>query len=239
MRSVLVTGASRGIGRAIAIACARRGDRVGVGWHTSEDAAAEVARETGGSLHRLDVTRFEDVERAFASFVAMHGRLDALVVNAGIAMSGILATADPSDLRRVVDTNVLGPLHCARAALPTMLQQRSGLLLFIGSIAAARPARGHAAYASTKCAVEGLTRAIAVEYGRKGIRAICLRPGAVDTDLLRTTRAIAEDELLARIPLRRVAAPEEIARTAAMLLSDDAAYVNGAILDVDGGYAAG
>ena len=154
-------------------------------------------------------------------------------------MSGLLATAEPADLRRLVEANVLGPLHCARAALPIMMRQRGGLLLFIGSVAASRPARGQAAYATSKVAVESLTRAIAVEYGRKGIRAICIRPGAVDTGLLRSTRAIAEAEVLARIPLARIAPADEIARTIVALLGADASYVNGAVLDVDGGYAAG
>lgn len=237
MSSVFVTGASRGIGRAVAVACAKRGDRVGLGWHTEPGEA--VKEETGGSLHRLDVCVFEEVERAFTAFAAEAGSLDAVVINAGIATSGVFATADPSDLRRLVETNVLGPLHCARAALPIMMKQRSGLLLFIGSVAASRPARGQAAYATSKAAVESLTRAIAVEYGRKGIRAICVRPGAVDTEMLRSTRAMAEEELLARIPLKRVALAEEIAKTVVTLLGADASYVNGAVVDVDGGYAAG
>src|SRR5204862_5391917 len=133
--------------------------------------------------------------------------------------------------------NVLGPLACARAVLPSMLAQKKGVILFIGSVAASRPVRGQAAYATTKSSVEALTRAIAVEYGRKGIRALCLRPGAVATDMLEATRTMAEDEIVSRIPVRRIAEPLEIAKVATMLLSLDAAYVNGAVVDVDGGYA--
>lgn len=219
MSSVFVMGGSRGIGSAIADECERRGHRVGIG-----------ARTSG-----CDVTSFADVERALTEF----GQLDVLIVNAGIAVSSLLTTTDPADLRRLVETNTLGPLHCAHAALPIMLQQRSGLLLFIGSVAASRPARGQAAYAASKAGVEALTRAIAVEYGRKGIRALCLRPGAVDTDMMRATRALADDEIAVRIPLRRVATAEEIARTAVALIGEDASYMNGAVIDVDGGYAAG
>jgi 3-oxoacyl-[acyl-carrier protein] reductase len=218
MSSVFVMGGSRGIGRAIATECERRGHRV-----------------TIASRATCDVTSYPDVERTLTAF----GELDALVVSAGTATSSLLAIADPADLRRVVETNTLGPLHCARAALPIMLQQRRGLILFIGSVATSRPARGQAGYAASKSGVEALTRAIAVEYGRKGIRALCLRPGAVDTDMLKATRALADDELTARIPLRRIASAEEIARTAATLLGDDASYMNGAMIDVDGGYAAG
>jgi 3-oxoacyl-[acyl-carrier protein] reductase len=205
-----------------------RGDRVGIGTRASDVPGA----------FRFDVADFAAVEAAFEEFAKGAG-LDAVVVNAAIAPTGILATADPGDLRRIVDTNVLGPLHCARAALPIMMRQRKGLLVFVGSVAASRPARGQAAYASSKGAVESLTRAIAVEYGRKGIRAICIRPGAVDTDMLKNTRNLAENEVLERIPMKRIAAADEIARTVLLFLGEQASYVNGAIIDVDGGYAAG
>lgn len=219
-KSVFVTGAARGLGKAIADALEQRGDRVGRG--TRESA---------------DVTDFSAVEKALTDFAA--GGLDAVIVNAAIAPAGLLATADPAELRRAVETNVLGPLHCARAALPLMMAQRRGLILFIGSVAASRPARGQAAYATSKSGVETLTRSIAVEYGRKGIRAICVRPGAIDTDLLRATRSLAESEILERIPMKRIAQADEIARAVLMFLGDDASYVNGAVIDIDGGYAAG
>lgn len=221
-KSVFITGASRGIGQAIAAACAERGHRVG----------------TGSRSNGCDVTNYEQVEAAFSAF-AKDGGLDILVVNAGVAPTGILATADPADLRRAVETNTLGPLHCARAALPIMMAQRQGLIVFIGSVATSRPARGQAAYATSKAGVEALTRSIAVEYGRKGIRALCIRPGAVDTELLRATRALADDEIVNRIPMKRIAPADEIAKAVLMLTSDDASYMNGAVIDVDGGYAAG
>ncbi len=244
-RSIFVTGASRGIGRAIAIACAREGAIVGVGYHRSADAAASVVAEIAASPSSkafecaVDVSNPASVDRAIASFAeAAGGKLDAVVANAAALSTGLLATADMAALESMIDTNVLGPIACARAALPLMLAKKRGVLLFVGSIAASRPARGQAAYAASKGAVEALTRAIAVEYGRKGIRAVCIRPGAIDTDMLAATRTMAEDEVVQRIPMRRVGTPDEIARVAAMLLTDDAAYVNGAVIDVDGGYAA-
>lgn len=239
-RRVLVTGASRGIGRAIALACAREGAVVGVGFRQSRGGAEEVAAAAGAraSVVELDVTDAASVDRAVAAFAEAAGGLDALVANAGVAASGLLATADPAALRRVVDANVFGPLACARAALPIMLAQRRGVLLFVGSVAASRPARGQAAYACTKASVEALARAIAVEYGRKGIRAVCIRPGAVDTAMLEAARSMADDEILARIPMRRLGAADEIARVATVLLGDDASYVSGAVVDVDGGYGA-
>jgi NAD(P)-dependent dehydrogenase (short-subunit alcohol dehydrogenase family) len=241
---VLVTGASRGIGRAIALALAREGATVGIGFLRSRDRAEEVAARVtaaGGRplLVEADVGDAVAVERSFASFAAEAGGLDAVVVNAATHVAGPLATADPAALDGIVRTNVLGPLACARAALPIMLGQRNGVLLFVGSVAASRPARGQAAYAATKASVEGLTRAIAVEYARKGIRAVCVRPGAVSTEMLEATRAMAEDEIVARIPARRIAEAEEIANITVLLLSREAAYVNGAVIDVDGGMAVG
>lgn len=239
-KRVFVTGASRGIGRAIAEACAAEGAVVGVGFHRSAEKAEELARSLPSARAiALDVADPASVERAIGSFADEAGGLDAVVVNAAVHVAGLLATAETDALRRVVDTNVLGPLACARAALPRMLAQKRGLLLFVGSIASARPARGQAAYAATKASVEALARAIAVEYARKGIRALCMRPGAVATDMLAATTAMAEEEVLARILLRRVAEPAEIGRFAAFLLSDDAAYANGAVIDVDGGMGAG
>jgi 3-oxoacyl-[acyl-carrier protein] reductase len=232
-KRILVTGANRGIGRAIAIACAREGAKVGVG---ARSGGEDVAHEVDGVHVPLDVTDSASVDGGIRAFADAAGGLDALVANAGVHSAGLLATAKDDDLVRLVETNVLGPMRCARAALPLFLAQRGGTFLFVGSVAASRPARGQAAYAATKASVEALTRAICVEYARKGVRAVCLRPGAVETDMLAATVAMAEGEVVSRIPSKRVAKPEEIASIAVSLLAADAAYVNGAIVDVDGGY---
>jgi 3-oxoacyl-[acyl-carrier protein] reductase len=240
-RRVVVTGAGTGLGRAIALACAREGAAVGIGHHRSTEAAAAVRAEIealGRRAHLLpfDVTDAAAVNAAAASFASLEGRIDAWVSCAGVCLPGLLATEDDARIRAQVEVNVLGPLFAARAALPFMMKQRGGVLLQIGSVAAGRPARGQAVYAATKGAVESLTRALAVEYAKKGIRALCLVPGAVDTGMLRGTMALAEDEVTSRIPLRRVASAEEVAETAVLLLSDRAKYMTGASVAVDGGY---
>jgi NAD(P)-dependent dehydrogenase (short-subunit alcohol dehydrogenase family) len=238
---IFVTGASRGIGRAIAAACAAEGAIVGIGWHHAREQAEGLARTIGERAHavNVDVSDPKSVHDAIEGFTRTAGGLDALVANAGLHVAGLLATAKDEDLKRLVDTNVLGPLVCAREALPHMLANRGGTILFVGSASASRPARGQAAYATTKGSVEALARAICVEYARKGIRAVCLRPGAVDTDMLAATVAMAEAEVTSRIPARRVAKPEEIASIAVSLLASDASYVNGAVIDADGGYGVG
>lgn len=234
-KRVLVTGASRGIGRAIAEAAADEGAMVGVGYRRSRDNAEELATAIGGVALAIDAGDPTTIDAALATF----GDVDALVANGATHAASLLATQDPEAIRALVLANVFGPLVCARAVLPSMLGRRKGVILFIGSVAASRPVRGQAAYAATKGSVEALARAIAVEYGRKGIRAVCLRPGAVATDMLEGARSMAEDEIVARIPARRIAEPIEIAKVATMLLSDEAAYVNGTVIDVDGGYGVG
>jgi 3-oxoacyl-[acyl-carrier protein] reductase len=243
-RRVVITGASGGIGRAIALACAREGAVVGIGHHRSTERATALLAEIealGRRAHLLpfDVTDASAVNAAAAAFAEREGRIDAWVSSAGVCLPGLLVTEDDSRIRTQIDVNLLGPVFAARAALPFMLRQRAGVLLHVGSVASARPARGQAVYAATKGAVEALTRALAVEYAKKGIRALCLVPGAVDTGMLAGTLALAEEEVTARIPLRRVATPEEVAEAAVFLLSDRARYMTGVSVPVDGGYLVG
>jgi 3-oxoacyl-[acyl-carrier protein] reductase len=148
-------------------------------------------------------------------------------------------SAAGDDISAVVRTNVIGPLACARAVIPAMLRQRSGVILNVSSVAAERPVRGQSVYAATKGALESLTRALAVEYGRKGIRCHCIRPGPVDTEMFAATKALAEDEVLERVPLKRFVQPDEVAQFAVFLLSDRAAAITGSIHAIDGGFGVG
>lgn len=237
---MLVTGASRGIGRAVALACAREGADVGVHYRAAAGAARAVAAEVEALGRRAMVLAF-DVrdESAVAAGVEAFGDADALVQCAGVVRPGLLATSDPAALREVLETNLLGAALCARAVLPGMLRRRRGVVLNVSSVAAVRPFRGQAIYAAAKAGVEALTRALAIEYARKGIRVVCLRPGPVETDMIESTRELAGEELLRRVPLGRLARPEEIAEAAVHLLSDRAAFVTGSVHPVDGGYTEG
>lgn len=244
-KKILVTGASRGIGRAIALACARERAVVGINFRDSGERAQGVQREIrdrhGMPSHVLcfDVSDEAAVAGAVARFRAAEGRIDGLVNNAAINLPGLLVSADVERLRRQIDVNLLGPLLCARAVLPAMIEQRAGTILNIGSVAGVRPSRGQTAYAATKGALESFTHALAVEYGRKGIRAACLRVGPVATEMIEGAQRIAGEEILDRMPLRRIGRPEEIADLAAFLLSDRASFITGSIVTIDGGYSRG
>jgi 3-oxoacyl-[acyl-carrier protein] reductase len=241
---IVVTGASRGIGQAIARACAREGAIVGIGCRKASEAAAEsVADEIAAAGHRpphvlpFDVSDPLAVSAALDAFVAQEGRVDAVVANAGVNLPDLLATSDVERIRTQVDVNLLGPIFLARAAVPHMLRQRAGVLVQIGSCAGEHPSRGQSVYAATKGALASLTRALAVEYGKKGIRAVCVEPGPIATDMLEATRALAEAEVLARVPLGRLGTPEDVAELVVFLVSDRARFITGSVHAVDGGFS--
>lgn len=243
-KRIIITGASGGIGGAIARRCAAEGATVGLGYFTravaAKDLASEIERDGGEALPLgFDVCDEASISAQLERFTKSHGGLDAWVHAAGVATTGLLAATTEVAVRRQLEGNLLGPMLCARAALPVMMRAKKGVLLFLSSVAAVRASRGQAVYAATKGGLEAFARALAVEYAKKGIRSLCLRPGAVDTPMLSATRTLGEDELLSRIPQRRVATPIEIADYAAFLLSDRAAYVTGTEATIDGGYLQG
>lgn len=238
-RRIVVTGASGGIGAAIARACAARGARVGVGYHRDEERARALAEELGGAPLGFDV-RDEAAARAqLDGFARAVGPIDGLVNAAGVVSPGLLMTTEPSVLESTLDVNLLGPMLCARIVLPAMLARKSGVIVNVSSIAARRPFRGQAAYAASKGGLEAFTRALAVEVAKKGVRVVGVAPGAIDTEMLAGTRALADDELTARIPSRKLGRAEDVAELCVYLLSDAARYVTGSIHDVDGGYGVG
>jgi NAD(P)-dependent dehydrogenase (short-subunit alcohol dehydrogenase family) len=241
-RVALVTGAGSGIGRAIARACAGEGAFVYVA-DVDGEAAQAVARELGeaASAVTADVSRGQDVTAMFRKVAAAHGRLDVLVNNAGLNVRGDFRHLSDADWVKIREVNLDGVVRVARDGFELLRASGRGSLINVASIMAHRGLRQLAAYSATKGALVALTKALAVEYAPFAIRVNALSPGFVETAL--TARALRnpgiQKALLEATPLRRFGQPEEIAKAALFLAGDEASYVTGAELAVDGGMAAG
>lgn len=231
-RSVLVTGGNRGIGLAVARAFVADGHRVAV---TSRDGTAP----DGLFAVRCDVTDAAQVEPAFAAVEAAHGPVEVLVANAGITRDTLLLRMSDEDFTAVLDTNLTGAFRMARRATRGMLRARWGRLVFVSSVVGLLGSAGQANYAASKAGLVGLARSLARELGSRSITANVVAPGFVDTDM---TRALGEDrraEIVAQVPLGRYAQADEVAAAVRFLASDEAGYITGAVLPVDGGLGMG
>ncbi len=243
-RVAIVTGTARGIGRAIARAFAREGAHV-VGVDVLEEAGRATAHEIladGGSARfaQADVSREADVREVVSGVLREFGRVDVLVNNAAVQVEGLAADVRVEDFHRVVDVNLLGCVLFCREVLPAMVARRSGAIVNMSSVNAFSADPLLPVYGATKAAIIGFTKSVAVAYGPYGIRANAICPGDVDTELNQAFfRAHADpDAFRARVeaqyPVRRISSPDEIARVAVWLASDDASFVSGAQVVVDG-----
>jgi 3-oxoacyl-[acyl-carrier protein] reductase len=230
-KTALVTGASRGIGRAIAAELADAGATVVIGYQTANDEAEKVAGEIGCRAVQADVSDPDDAKR----LVEEAGDVDVLVNNAGITRDGLLVRMPDEDWRVVLDTNLGGTFNTCRAASRGMMKRRSGVIVNLSSISGVHGNPGQTNYSAAKAGIIGFTKALARELGSRGVRANVVAPGYISTRLTNELPDELKESMLANTPLGRFGDPEDVAGVVRFLCSDEASFITGEVLLVDGG----
>jgi len=240
-KSTLVTGGSRGIGRAIVELFAEEGAQVTFLYRDNANAAQDVVTKMRGAGHEVhaeqaDVTDAAACNAAAERLADRAGRIDVLVNNAGVIRDNPLTGLDDDDIKAVLDTNVGGVFNVTRAVVPYMVMQRAGCIVNLSSVAGDKGGRGQTNYAASKGAVNAFTRALAVELAPRRIRVNAVAPGVIDTEMSQRVRDLAGDEAKARILLQRYGTAQEVAYAVWFLASDYANYVTGQVFHIDGGF---
>ena len=241
-RVALVTGASRGIGRAIALRLAAEGCYVVINYNGSKEKAEEVQQEilqAGGQAHiyQCNVADFQACGEMFKDTISKMGHLDILVNNAGITKDGLLMGMSEEDFSKVLDTNLKGTFYCIRHAARTMIKQKKGRIINLSSIVGISGNAGQANYAASKAGVIGLTKSAAKELASRGITVNAIAPGFICTDMTQVLPEQVKEKIWAQIPMGGFGDPQDVAAAAAFFASEEAGYITGQVLMVDGGMA--
>ena len=237
---LLVTGGSRGIGKAIALRCAEEGAKVILTWVSHEESAMDVVHEIhlkNGSAMAIqaNVRNEDDVKQVMNEIKKEHGKIDILVNNAGIMKNNLLLMTKTEEFDLLVATNCKGPFLFSRAAAKLMLKQKSGRIINISSVVGVYGSKGQSVYSGTKSFIIGFTKSLAKVLGPLGITVNAIAPGFIDTDLIMDVKDEIRRDLLSNIPLGRIGTSDDIAKAVIFLASDLSSYINGQVLGVDGG----
>ncbi|HOE80626.1 MAG: 3-oxoacyl-ACP reductase FabG [Syntrophaceae bacterium] len=240
-RIALVTGASRGIGRATAVELARAGCHVIINFNSNEQAAAQTLAEVqaaGGSglISKFDVADAQQVKEALGAILEELKRIDVLVNNAGVTADGLFIMMGDDEWRRVIDTTLNGFFNVTKPVLREMVRKKRGAIVSVSSISAMAPNRGQSNYAAAKAGLIAATKSLAREVARFGIRVNAVAPGPIATDML-SSMPMDANTIKAMIPMARLGKPEEVARTIRFLCSEDASFITGEVISINGGMA--
>lgn len=241
-QTAIVTGGSRGIGRAVAVRLAKDGMNLVINYRGNSAAAEEterLCRELGAEvlLVQGDVSRAEDCEKLAEQAKEVFGRVDVLVNNAGITRDGLLARMSEEDFRAVLDVNLVGPWNMMKAVNRIMMKQRYGRIVNLSSVTGLMGNMGQTNYAAAKAGIVGMTKSYAREVAGRGITVNAVAPGFIDTDMTEAMPEGAKDKIITGIPMGRTGKPEDVAEAVAFLASEQAGYITGEVLRVDGGMA--
>jgi acetoacetyl-CoA reductase len=239
-RVAIVTGGARGIGAAITTTLARAGYHVAAGYSTNQAAADELAGKLTSeglflTVHKGNVGQPEDCRRVIDEVLSQHGRVDILVNNAGVTVDKTVRRMSVDDWHAVLRVNLSGAFYMVKAVLEHMLERGSGRIINISSVVGETGAFGQANYAASKSGLYGLTKSLALETGRKGITVNMVAPGYTDTDMIAAVPTDVLEHYVSQIPVGRLGRPEEVARVVHFLADDDASYITGALIPVNGG----
>jgi len=239
-KTAVVTGASRGIGRAIALKLAKLGANVVVNYRNSVDAVQEVVKEIEALGVKVlavqcDISSYSDVENMMKKCIKEFGSLDILVNNAGITKDGLLLRMKEEDFDNVIDINLKGAFNCTKHVSAIMLKQRSGRIINISSVSGLVGNAGQVNYSSAKAGILGMTKAVAREFASRGVTCNAVAPGYIRTDMTDGLTEKVKDTIISTIPLKRLGMPEDVANAVAFLASEEASYITGQVINVDGG----
>lgn len=238
----LVTGASRGIGKAIALSFSREGAFVIINYNGNKEKAEEVKNEIiekGGKaeIYQCNVAKGDEAKEMIDSIIKTYGKLDILVNNAGITKDGLIMKLSEDDFNDVIDINLKGAFLCTKHVARQMMKQRSGRIINMSSVVGVMGNAGQVNYSASKAGIIGLTKSLAKEIGSRGVTVNAVAPGYIDTDMTNQLSDSVKEKILEGVPLKRMGKPEDIAEACTFLASDKASYITGQVIGINGGMA--